>query len=105
MAVYSQCREQKWFVLWRQRHDLGPSEDDRAQAGAKFFEANGPTTGLHALVPDVGSHLFGSMTSTALLALQFALYTGIDRCDSYLRLVQDSTVAGFDWYRIERYSD
>lgn len=59
--------------------------DAAARAEAKLFEADGPHTASSPLVKDVGNYIFASMSSSSLFALQFALYSGVDRCVSFDR--------------------
>eukprot|EP00241_Pyramimonas_parkeae_P002439 CAMPEP_0114239914 /NCGR_PEP_ID=MMETSP0058-20121206/8734_1 /TAXON_ID=36894 /ORGANISM="Pyramimonas parkeae, CCMP726" /LENGTH=515 /DNA_ID=CAMNT_0001352167 /DNA_START=67 /DNA_END=1614 /DNA_ORIENTATION=+ len=73
------ARSQKWFCYWRKKPDHGPSVDAAARAEAKLFEADGPHTASSPLVKDVGNYIFASMSSSSLFALQFALYSGVDR--------------------------
>eukprot|EP00238_Polyblepharides_amylifera_P009977 CAMPEP_0196587174 /NCGR_PEP_ID=MMETSP1081-20130531/56647_1 /TAXON_ID=36882 /ORGANISM="Pyramimonas amylifera, Strain CCMP720" /LENGTH=538 /DNA_ID=CAMNT_0041909281 /DNA_START=308 /DNA_END=1924 /DNA_ORIENTATION=- len=73
------CRVKKWFASWPAKTDHMPRAEAVKHAGGTFFEADGPSTGPHIPVQDVGTYLFGSATSTPLFALQFALYTGVER--------------------------
>jgi hypothetical protein len=79
--VALQCGVQKWYVHWRKRPALGPTLQQTRAAHALLFDSDGPISVGHLvpLVYDVGQYTFAGMTSSLLFALQFALFTGVDR--------------------------
>mmetsp|Transcript_34772 Transcript_34772/g.58419 ORF Transcript_34772/g.58419 Transcript_34772/m.58419 type:complete len:262 (-) Transcript_34772:1632-2417(-) len=74
------CGIQKFYGFNRLAPNFGPPANSLARANASLIEWTGtPSYKIRPLVQDVGRYAFGSSSSTAFVALQFALYAGFKR--------------------------